>query len=209
MSLRILPRIQGMTVFADFAALGRRLERVRGRLEKRDEVARFLRGLAPEEIATAVAFLAARAFPASDPRVLGVRWLPRDAGGGAEGAPLTLLDVAGASADVAVATGSGLRRTPNEPLARLGAPASAFKRDFLNRYRDGPSRSSTSATARASSCTVRAIGCRCGRGACRTSRAVCPTSWRSRATTSRASRSSSTARWWRSTRPDGRCRSRN
>src|SRR5437879_5696410 len=85
-SLRILPRIQGMTVFADFAALGRRLERVRGRLEKRDEVARFLRGLAPEEIATAVAFLAARAFPASDPRVLGVRWLPRDAGGGAGGA---------------------------------------------------------------------------------------------------------------------------
>src|SRR5256714_816450 len=83
MSLRILPRIQGMTVFADFAALGRRLERIRGRLEKRDEVARFLRGLAPEEIATAVAFLAARAFPASDPRVLGVRWLPRDAGGGA------------------------------------------------------------------------------------------------------------------------------
>src|SRR5919204_483966 len=81
-SLRILPRIQGMTAFADFAALGRRLERLRGRLEKRNEVARFLKALAPDEIATAVAFLAARAFPASDPRVLGVRWLPRDAGGG-------------------------------------------------------------------------------------------------------------------------------
>src|SRR5207248_2851051 len=81
-SLRILPRIQGMTRFADFAALGRRLERARGRLEKRDEVARFLKALAPDEIATAVAFLAGRAFPASDPRVLGVRGLPRESSRG-------------------------------------------------------------------------------------------------------------------------------
>jgi hypothetical protein len=55
-----------MTRFADFAALGRRLERTRGRLEKRDEVARCLAALAPGEIAAAVAFLAGRAFPASD-----------------------------------------------------------------------------------------------------------------------------------------------
>src|SRR5919204_705618 len=75
--LRILPRIQGMTAFADFAALGRRLERARGRLDKRDEVARFLKGLAPDEIAPAVAFLAGRALPASDARVLGGRGPPR------------------------------------------------------------------------------------------------------------------------------------
>src|SRR5438874_9912152 len=71
-----------MTRFADFAALGRRLERARGRLEKRDEVARFLKALAPDEIASAVAFLAGRAFPASDPRVLGVRGLPRESSRG-------------------------------------------------------------------------------------------------------------------------------
>src|SRR5205814_9415682 len=71
-----------MTRFADFAALGRRLERARGRLEKRDEVARFLKALPPDEIATAVAFLAGRAFPASDPRVLGVRGLPRESSRG-------------------------------------------------------------------------------------------------------------------------------
>src|SRR5437879_6922127 len=71
-----------MTRFADFAALGRRLERARGRLVKRDEVARFLKALPPDEIATAVAFLAGRAFPASDPRVLGVRGLPRESSGG-------------------------------------------------------------------------------------------------------------------------------
>src|SRR5919204_4520443 len=142
-SLRILPRIQGMTPFADFAALGRRLERLRGRLEKRDEVARFLKGLAPDEIATAVAFLAARAFPASDPRVLGVRWLPRDAGGG-QGAPLTLLDVVEAFADVAAATGGGVRRARDERLARLATRASADERDFLNRIIAGEMRTGVS-----------------------------------------------------------------
>src|ERR671934_180658 len=125
-SLRILPRIQGMTDFADFAALGRRLERVRGRLEKRDEVARFLKGLAPEEIAAAVAFLGARVFPASDPRVLGVRWLPRNAGGGGEGPPLTLREVAEAFADVAAATGAGVRRVRDERLTRLAEIADDF-----------------------------------------------------------------------------------
>src|SRR2546423_2916956 len=71
-----------MTRFADSGALGGRLERARGRLEKRDEVARFLKALAPDEIATTVAFLAGRAFPASDPRVLGVRGLPRESSRG-------------------------------------------------------------------------------------------------------------------------------
>jgi len=51
--------------------------------------------------------------------------------------------------------------------------------------------------------------CRCGRGACRTSRAACRTSSRSRGAICPASRSSSMARWWRSTRRDGRCRSRS
>src|SRR2546430_674111 len=72
-ALRILSRIRGTPGFGVFAALGRGLERAGGGLEKGDGVAGFLRTLAPDEIATAVAFLAARAFPASDPRVLGVR----------------------------------------------------------------------------------------------------------------------------------------
>src|SRR5438552_15114074 len=119
-SRRILSRIQGRTRFAEFAAVGRRLGRARGRLEKRDEVARFLRTLAPDEIATAVAFLAARAFPASDPRVLGVRGLPAERPGEAEAlrGPLTLLHVAAALADVASAAGSAARRACDHPLAR-------------------------------------------------------------------------------------------
>jgi len=133
-----------MTLFADFAALGRRLERARGRLEKRDEVARFLKALAPDELAIAVAFLSARAFPASDPRVLGVRWLPRDAAAGGEEAPLTLLDVSGAFADVAAAAGAGVRRARDERLARLAARASADEREFLNRIVGGEMRTGVS-----------------------------------------------------------------
>src|SRR2546426_5637869 len=145
-SLRILSRIQGMTRFADFAALGRRLERGGGRLERRDEVAGFLRTLAPDESATAVAFLAARAFPASDPRVLGVRGLPSERPGEAEAllGPLTLLHVAEAFADVAAAAGSGVRRARDERLARLASRASDDERDFLARIIGGEMRTGVS-----------------------------------------------------------------
>ena len=64
-----------MTRFADFAALGRRLEATAGRLDKRRLVARFLAAVEPDEVALAVAFLTAKPFPTSDPRVLGVRGL--------------------------------------------------------------------------------------------------------------------------------------
>src|SRR2546427_2982448 len=145
-SLRILSRIQGMTRFADFAAVGRRLERARGRLEKRDEVARSLRTLAPDEIVTAVAFIAARAFPASDPRVLGVRGLPSERPGEAEAllGPLTLLHVAEAFADVAAAAGSGVRRARDERLARLASRASDDEREFLARIVGGEMRTGVS-----------------------------------------------------------------
>ena len=133
-----------MTAFADFAALGRRVERARGRLEKRDEVARFLKALAPDELGSAVAFLSGRAFPASDARVLGVRGLPRGAGGTADGPPLTLRDVSEAFSDVAAATGAGVRRARDERLVRLANRASADERDFLNRIIGGEMRTGVS-----------------------------------------------------------------
>jgi DNA ligase-1 len=133
-----------MTPFADFAALCRRLERARGRLEKRDEVARFLKALAPAEIPIAVAFLAGRAFAASDPRVLGVRGLPRQLPQGPESEPLSLEDVAKAFADVAAATGAGVRRARDERLARLAARASPDESQFLNRIIGGEMRTGVS-----------------------------------------------------------------
>jgi DNA ligase-1 len=66
-----------VTRLADLVALCRRLEKTRGRLDKRREVSGFLQALAPDEVPDAVAFLTGHAFPASDPRVLGVRGLPR------------------------------------------------------------------------------------------------------------------------------------
>ena len=65
-----------MTRFAELEGLCRSLEASSGRLDKLRLVAEFLRGVDAEEVATAVAYLTGRAFPASDPRVLGVRGLP-------------------------------------------------------------------------------------------------------------------------------------
>jgi DNA ligase-1 len=133
-----------MSLFADFAALGRRLERARGRLDKRDEVARYLRGLAPEEVATAVAFLTGRAFPSSDPRVLNVRGLPAPAAAEGAGPPLTIAAVAEAFSEVAAATGAGARRTRDARLARLAARAAPEERDFLARIIFGEMRTGVS-----------------------------------------------------------------
>jgi DNA ligase-1 len=135
-----------MTAFAELAALGRRLERLRGRLEKQREVAGFLRALDPSEIPLAVAFLAGRAFPTSDPRVLGVRGLGRSGrdGDAPAGPPLTLADVADAFGEVAAAAGAGSRRARDARLADLAARASADERDFLNRIIGGEMRTGVS-----------------------------------------------------------------
>src|SRR2546428_9853724 len=102
-----------MTRFAEFAALGRRLEATPGRLEKRRLVADFLAAVEPGEVGLAVAFLTARPFPTSDPRVLGVRGLPRGVPEGG-GPPLALGDVGAAFAPVAEAAGPRPRRRPGE-----------------------------------------------------------------------------------------------
>jgi DNA ligase-1 len=134
-----------MTAFAELAALGRRLEGTRGRLDKRDAVVAFLRSLDAREIPSAVAFLAGRAFPASDPRVLGVRGVGRSRGGASASAePLTLLDVAAAFGEVAAASGAGSRRVRDEHLARLAARASPDELDFLNRIVFGEMRTGVS-----------------------------------------------------------------
>ena len=134
-----------MTRFSELAALGRRLEGLRGRLDKLREVATFLRALQPDEVPTAVAFLSARAFPVSDPRVLGVRGLGRARGEPAgAGEPLSLGDVAAAFADVAAHAGVGSRRGRDARLATLAARASAEEREFLGRIIGGEMRTGVS-----------------------------------------------------------------
>ena len=132
-----------MTLFAEFAALGRRLESSPGRLEKRRLVADFLAVLDPGEVALAVAFLTGHPFPTSDSRVLGVRGLPRGVPE-RDGAPLTLGDVGAAFEAVAAATGSGSRGARERHLKELAARASPDERDFLGRIIGGEMRTGVS-----------------------------------------------------------------
>jgi DNA ligase-1 len=119
-----------MASFAEFAALCRALAATPGRLEKRRLAAAYLAGLPAADVATAVAFLTGRPFPAADPRVLRVSGLPAVPASAGEPA-LTLADVAAAFAEVAGATGAGARRDRVERLRRLAARASDGERQAL------------------------------------------------------------------------------
>ena len=132
-----------MTLFADFARLGRQLEATPGRLDKRRLVADFLQAVDTSELPSAVAFLTGHPFPTSDPRVLGVRGLPRGlpARGGP---PLTLGDVSAAFTAVAEATGSGSRGARQARLAEMGARAGEEEREFLDRIIGGELRTGVS-----------------------------------------------------------------
>jgi DNA ligase 1 len=129
--------------FARFTELCRRLRASPGKLAKRDLLADYLRALPPDVVGTAVAFLTGRAFPASDPRALGVRWLPATAGD-TTGPALTLADVAATFAAVAEATGAGSRRTRDELLRGLVARGSADERETLQRIVSGEMRNGVS-----------------------------------------------------------------
>src|SRR5882724_9072400 len=122
--------IFGMVELERFADLCRRLRASPRRLDKLELLATYLRALPADAIGTAVAFLTGRAFPASDPRVLGVRGLPGD--------------VAGAFAAVAAAGGAGSRRSRDELLRGLAARASADEREVLQQIIGGEIRTGVS-----------------------------------------------------------------
>jgi DNA ligase 1 len=132
-----------VTSFRDFAGLGRRLETTPGRLDKRRLVAEFLRAVAPGEVELAVAFLTGHPFPTSDPRVLGVRGLPRDVPA-IDGPPLTLADVGAAFAAVAESSGAGSRRAREARLIDLASRAGEEERQFLDRIIGGELRTGVS-----------------------------------------------------------------
>jgi DNA ligase 1 len=132
-----------VTAFAEFAVLGRRLESTPGRLDKRRLVADFLRTVEPAEVGLAVAFLTGHPFATSDPRVLGVRGLPRGVPPASEPS-LTLDDVGSAFAAVAEAAGAGSRRTRETRLTELAARAAPDEREFLGRIIGGELRTGVS-----------------------------------------------------------------
>src|SRR5512138_3056352 len=125
--------------FARFVELCQRLRANPGRLDKLALLADYLRALPVEAIATVVAFLTARAFAASDPRVLGVRGLPAVARDMA-GPPLALADVAASFAAVADASGAGSRRSRDDLLRALASRASPEERQTLQEIIGGEMR---------------------------------------------------------------------
>src|SRR3989449_8190287 len=115
--------------FAGLVTLCHKLEDTPARLEKLRLVAEFLRALPASDVATAVAFLTGRAFPPSDPRALGVRWLPA-VDELTAGPPLGFGDVASAFAAVAETQGPGARQSKEHLLRQLLARASAGEREI-------------------------------------------------------------------------------
>jgi DNA ligase 1 len=130
-------------LFAEFAELCRRLAATPGRLDKRRLTAEYLRALETDEVGPAVDFLTGRAFPATDPRALNVRWLPQ-VPPEPMGPPLTLTDVASAFAEVAATSGAGARRARDERLTALAVRASPDEREILNRIVSGEMRNGVS-----------------------------------------------------------------
>ena len=132
-----------MADFAHLVTLCRELEQTPARLEKLRLVAGFLRTLPAEDVATAVLFLTGRAFPPSDPRALGIRWLP-SVDEPTVGAPLSFADIAAAFAAVAEAQGHGARQSKERVVRQLLARASQAEREILARIVGGEMRTGVS-----------------------------------------------------------------
>jgi DNA ligase-1 len=125
-----------VVTFAEFVAVCQALAATRSRLTKTARTAEFLRRLGPAEIKRGVAFLTARAFPASDPRVVDVSWAAlsaamRDAGPAPAASTLTVGDVAAAFDAIAAATGPGSRRAKAQGLRDLLGGATDEERRII------------------------------------------------------------------------------
>ena len=135
--------IDDVADFASLVTLCHELERTPAKLEKLRLVAEFLRTLPAGDVSTAVAFLTGRTFPPSDPRVLGVRWLPAlDAP--PAGPPLSFADVAAAFTAVAETQGPGARQSKERLLRELLARAAEGEREILGRIVGGEMRTGVS-----------------------------------------------------------------
>ncbi|HET8562513.1 MAG TPA: ATP-dependent DNA ligase [Candidatus Binatia bacterium] len=124
--------------FLDFCVLCNELEGTRSRLNKIALTTDFLHHLSADEIPSAVAFLAGRAFPASDPRVLEVSWatvssLLNSAGNAAIHSTLTITDVAQSFATIAEASGQGSRRKKADALHELFSRATDTERKIIQK----------------------------------------------------------------------------
>src|SRR5437762_7925879 len=132
-----------MADFRHLVSLCLEVGRNPARLGKLGLVAGFLRPRPAEAVATAVLFLAGRAFPPADPRALGIRWLP-SAGERTAGPRLGFGDVAAGCATIAETQGQGARQSKERLVGQLLARASQAEREILARVVSGEMRTGVS-----------------------------------------------------------------
>ncbi len=134
------------TPFLELAQLCRKIEATTKRNEKTALISDFLKSLNPEEVAKATLFLAGKAFPESDPRVLEISYATISEAGRNLGQSrlteqsLTLNDIYTTLGKIAEASGSKSRDRKLSLLQTILTQASPVEVEFLTRMMLGEMR---------------------------------------------------------------------
>jgi DNA ligase-1 len=134
------------TPFLELARLCRRVEATTKRNEKIALISSFLKSSNPEEVPLATLFLAGKAFPESDPRVLEISYATVSDASKNLGQkkltehPLTIIDVYSTLARIAEASGSKSRDRKMSILQTILTQASPVEAEFLTRMMLGEMR---------------------------------------------------------------------
>lgn len=141
-----LGTIEMPTPFLELAELCRAVESTTKRLEKVRLISEFLKKLNPDEISKATLFLASKAFPESDPRVLEISYATLSEASSKHGQttlteqPLTIDQVYLTFDKIAEASGDQSRRRKLALLGTILGLASPVEKEFLTRMMIGEMR---------------------------------------------------------------------
>ncbi len=134
------------TLFLELAQLCRKLEATTKRNEKIALISQFLRTLSPDDVSKATLFLAGKAFPESDPRVLEISYATISEAGRNLGQTrltehsLTISDVYSRLGGIAEASGAKSRERKLSLLQTLLTQATPVEAEFLTRMMLGEMR---------------------------------------------------------------------
>jgi DNA ligase 1 len=134
------------TSFLELALLCQSVEATTKRNEKIALIAAFLKRISPDEVAPTSLFLAGKAFPESDPRVLEVSYASVSSAGKNLGQkrlterPLTIREVSSTLEKIAEASGPGSRERKMSLLRTLLTQASSLEVEYLMRMMLGEMR---------------------------------------------------------------------
>jgi DNA ligase 1 len=135
-----------VTPFLELAQLCRRVEATTKRNEKIALISAFMKSLGPEEVSLVTLFLAGKAFPEADPRVLEISYATVSDASSNLGQkrltehPLTIRDVYGTLERIAEASGLKSRDRKMSLLQTILTQASPVEAEFLTRMMLGEMR---------------------------------------------------------------------